>query len=597
MKRKFIANICTTIVVLTSLLITSCQNREELPKMPDVKNLSIGLKEQIIMANKVVAKKWSADNLGYLGMVYYSSNYYDRAAKCFDLAAEKSRKDWRWNYYLAFLKIELGESEIALNHLKRVLEINPDVTLATYRLAAIYRQKNKSEEAKTLLKELLERRLSDFRLPTTERTAYYPLPNYARYLLSRIYTDEKNYGEAEKELKKIISKDKTFGPAYKQLGLVYSAMGDSVKSDEYTVRSNDLVLYVDPVDTLMDRLALMSKSEIFLLKQVDNAINGFDSRWTYEILRVALENIPNNKYLIAKAVRQMMNMGLGHLVTSYLDQHFDDFKDSWSEMQSTAIALSDAGFKKEAQRFFRQAMLQNPTNIKAKSTLAGLMHQKGGMENQAYEYMQKLLKEFPDDENVLEDAIFMFISMNKETEAKVYLMRLENLTPNSAPLLSLKGYQKEVEGSWKKAIAFYEASLFKDEGSEFLVNRVGAIYERLQEWQKAITFYQQALKSFPNRSDLQERLGAILVNCPDEQLINLPEGINNAERAFYNSIYTLPVKVSAARTLAIAYHISGDDSQSGYYFNQAIQLAKKAKLAPEYIQSLAQLAHQWGVKF
>ena len=114
-------------------------------------------------------------------------------------------------------------------------------------------------------------------------------------------------------------------------------------------------------------------------------------------------------------------------------------------------------------------------------------------------------------------------------------------------------------------------------------------------FEKAITFYKKALLAYPNKSEIQERLGALYIAVPDEKLINLAKGIELSERAFYNSIYTIPIKVSAARSLAIGYHKLGDTKKSRYFFEQAIELATKANLSPQYIQSLSQLAKQFGV--
>jgi hypothetical protein len=93
------------------------------------------------------------------------------------------------------------------------------------------------------------------------RENYFPLQTYAMFRLVRIYTNSNCLDSAEMILKETIKMQWTFGPAYRLLGDVYTKKGNPDLGKEFIIRSNNVADYTPPPDTLIDRIALISRSD------------------------------------------------------------------------------------------------------------------------------------------------------------------------------------------------------------------------------------------------------------------------------------------------------------------------------------------------
>jgi len=567
--------------------------KNHIPDMPELTGMSEKLKTQIVEANQKAQKDVSSESIGELGMVYFSSDYYNEAIESFDLAAKRDGNRWEWLYYIGYLQSELGDAEKAAEYFKKVTSINSDVHLAWYRLAEVYQQTGKPELAEEILLNLLSRKAKEFVIKPKNRLTYFELPLYARNLLARVYMDMKKYDKAEEQFFKVINERKDFGQAYKQLGIMYKRIGQEEKADKYTTRSKDLVVFNFPVDTLLDNVTLISRSTGFVMKQIDVAIRGIDYRWTVEVINTALKNLDQDKYLVDKAVGQYLHMGLGRHALPFLDKHFEAFYDSWKDLEQMGVRLADAGYKKEALKYFNRVDEIDVDDIEKKVVIAGMFFEKLGEKQKAIDMMVNILNKEPNDEKTIEDAVFLFLISNEESLTDKYLAKLKSINPNNKRILLYKGIQAEFKGDINKAKDLYEKSFERNSDKEYLVQRLGSIYEKDKEWDKAIRFYKRAIDFFPNNSFLQERLGALLISSPEENLRNIEMGIEFAERAFYNCTYTNNSKVSAARSLAIAYHQLNNPGLSDYYINQAIDIASKARFDANYIRGLVSLSEQF----
>ena len=77
--------------------------------MPGKETITGVLKDQISSATRKAWLNPSSNNLGILGMIYHSCEYYDRAAECYRLAVKRNDSKWMWSYYLGYLNREMGE--------------------------------------------------------------------------------------------------------------------------------------------------------------------------------------------------------------------------------------------------------------------------------------------------------------------------------------------------------------------------------------------------------------------------------------------------------------------------------------------------------
>ncbi|MEM6699460.1 MAG: tetratricopeptide repeat protein, partial [Bacteroidota bacterium] len=422
----------------------------------------------------------------------------------------------------------------------------------------------------------------------------FPLQLYARIIRSKVYNSTNRAEMAEQDLKDICANHKTFGAAFRQLGMFYINKGEKDMGEVYQERANDLRVFNFATDTLMDRLSLISRSEAYVLKQIDNAMQGNDGKWSYELIKQAHENMPNSKYVLSKAIRQYSSIGMGKQALPLLDEHFEYFKEDYDEMLQIGIKLSGAGYRKEAAKYFEQAWSLEDQSPEQKATLAGMFLENAGMANRAIELMSTVAEANPDNETVLGDAVFLMLQTNQTDKAFQYFNSLKKQSPDNANIKIFQGIQAEKNGKIKEAISFFRAAYEDKPKNKFLKSHLSELYVQEQLWSPALEFFRSALEVDPNDSELQMYIGLLLVTCPDENLLNLKEGKEYSERAFYNSRYNINNRISAGRTLAIAHYQLEDRKNALFYINKTIQIAEQASVSESYIQELRNLAQRFS---
>lgn len=576
------------------LILNACNSeiKQNIPVMPDLSAASPQLKSQIESANKSALRKPNDKNLGWLGMVYYSSNHYDKAAQCFELATQQNREAWQWNYYRGSLHMELGESKEAAQQMQEVTLKQPQEWIAWYRLGDIYQQMDSTKLAEKSLKRITQLDTDKTYIKNTPRSTYYPLQVYAQVLLGKIHAKNNQEEKAEKELLNASNNYPTFGPAFRQLEVFYAQQGNPELGNKYRERANDLRVFNFPLDTLMDRLSLISCSEAYVLKQIDNAMQGNDTKWSYELIKKARENNPDSKYVLSKAIRQFCLMGFGEEAVPLLQDHIAIFNSDHDELVQIGILLADAGYRSEAQVYLSTALEIPNLTTEQQATIAGLLFTKTGEGKKSVEAMTEVALAEPKNSKIIGDATFLMLQMGNMEQAEKYFEQLKKLDANNSKVSLFRGILAEQSGDTRKAVVLFEKAYDADPKNKFLIQHLTQLYYQEELWSNAIAFFQKALKTFPNDAELQMQLGLLWVTCPDENLRNLVEGKEYSERAFYNSRYSNTNKVSSGRTLAIAHSQLGNTESARFYLDQTIDFAVKSGAPEGYIQNLRALAQQ-----
>lgn len=565
----------------------------KLPSLPGLSNSTVSMTEYISEINAQTVDDPSSENIGILAMVYHSNHFVEEAKTCYELAIKRDPKDWKWYYYLGSINRDLGDSENAIKNFKAVLEINPNAYMAGYYLGEAYLQMDSTPNAEDILKRISIMEKRSFIYKNTKRNSYFPLPVYADLLLSKLYVNINKDDLAEKQLKNLIEGQIAFGPAYRQLSNLYAQKGDQDLSDYYSERSNDLNIYTSPVDTLVDKLCFYSRSETYLLKQIDDAIRSSNSLWALELVTYGVNKVPESKYITSKAVNLFMDMSAMDRALPYLEKHLIAFKNNYEELIKVGMKLADAGNILQATIYFQEAEKAEDDKIKSKVTLAGMYFEKLAMREKALDMMKDLLETHPKNEEVLSGAIFLYLNIGEVEMAKVYLNQLEQLYPSNPDIFIFKGFISKNNGNEEESIPYFENAIKANSEKKFIINSLLEYYQKKSLWKKTMDLYVNALKKYPNDSFLQEAYGSFLISCPDPSLRNLELAKEYSERAFINKVYTLPTRISAGKSLAIAHFELGNKGKALYYISNSIQIAKRARFSEEYILSLESILNDF----
>jgi len=581
------------LMVLSFGLITLIRRpyTSNIPQLPASQISPAPVRDQISEARAKARRLPSDENLGMLGMVYHSSANYEQAAQCYRLASKRNPSAWIWNYYLAYLNLEMGNSEGVIELFSHVIERDPSVNHAWYYLGEEYRNLSKHDLAERSFAKIIDIQGTSSPGNQTSRYDYFPLGTYAMYQLARLYVDSDRLDLAERTLEEIIQKHRSFGPAYRLLSHIYRMKGDTSLSRRYGVRANDLVVFSSPVDTLVDRLVLLSRSELYLLKKIDEAEKSIYPEWAMKLVNHAMQYMPENPYLISKAIRICLMSGLDQQASSYTDQHLDFYRDNFTEMNNMGILFFQKRMYPESMKYLTRALELKPQDPEILNSLA-ICYWSMGQQDKSQEILDGLVIESWDNPDVLAKVMNLRYDLGEEEIASVYLGRLKQISPEHPKVLKLEGVMAEKRGDFQKAIALYIASMKKDPEDMSAIRNLGNILFRQKMWDQYIGHLRTALEYHPNDPYLLERLGSILVTCPDPTWRNTREGRDYSERAFIHTDSRSMTLVSAGRSLALAYAELGDKQSAWSVINMTLNVARRENVSPGYQDELTQIARR-----
>lgn len=586
----YIAGGAIGLIIIFFLLkfITDNQFSNNIPEIPNSNTLSIPVKKQISEAHDEAYRNPSAENLGMLGMVYHSSANYSQAAQCYELAIKRSKSGWIWNYYHGYLSMELGKSEAAIENFNSVIEKNPAIDLAWYYVGQEYKNLGENELAEKAFEKIILKKNITSDAKATTRNDHFPLRTYAMYDLSRIYFDTGHTDLAEETLKELIQKNYLFGPAYRLLGNIYNIKGNISLGKQYTVRANDLLNFSPPVDTLIDRLALLSRSELYLLKKIDEAERSMHSDWAVRLVNHGLQYMPDNQHLLSKAIRVYLWKRLNKKAIALTDQHISYFRENFNELRNTGLLFYQKGLYPQAIKYWNLALDLKPEEIKVQEYLAKCFYATGEKQK-VHKLVNELLEKNQDNPEVLADITSLLLQFGEKEKAVGHLTKLKQLIPSNPTVQKIAGEVAEANGDTQEAITMYESSFKGDPEDLQTIRKLGRLLTEQKMWNKSLSLYSKALKYHPNNPELLAKLGEFLINCPDPSIRNIEKGKEYSERAF--TYYDCPpdILVSAGSHLAYAYAMLGEKQKAITTISKAINIGRRQNISSSYQAKLENL--------
>lgn len=573
------------VLLLLIKLMLDIPFRSHIPSLPDLKVFSDTLRDQLKAASTKAYLNPTANNLGSLGMVYHSSANYEKAAECYKLAVKKNKSKWIWNYYLGYLNKEMGESANSIQSFEAVVNENPEAYNAWYYIGEGYQNIGSNEKAELSFKKIATLKEKILPQNSTTRIDYFPLRIYAKYQLARIYLSSGKPDLAEKTLQEILHDNRAFGAAYRLLGSIYNSKGNQQLSDKYVTRANDLTNYTSPVDNLIDKLALISKSDLYLMKQIDEAERDIYPEWAIKLLINGIRVMPENRYLISKAIKLFLKMGAVQQCLPYLNQHLSYFKDDVTEIKEVADLLEDNGAFEQSLVYYRRAVKLKPSDEELQSNIVLALYN-AGMKEKSLEYLNELLEKDKNNLEILTNGVFILLTMGENEKADEYLAALNQLAPTNPKVRQLTGMIAERDGKISLALDNYEKSFNGDPSDLATIQLLGDLTVRQQLWEKAINHYRKALENHPNEPYLLEKLGSLLISCPDTRLRKINEGMEYTERALDHKESSTETLLAAGSSLAEAYAAIGDKKTAITYLNTVIEMAQNNNAPKEYLANL-----------
>jgi tetratricopeptide (TPR) repeat protein len=575
------------ILVCVILIAWRFKERKALPDYPAFETVHPAVIKQVRDAGRRAWIYPSADNIGRLGMVYNANGFYDEAGWCYRMASALSGEEWIWDYYIGYIDAETGESASAAESLGRVIEKNPGNKHASLYLADALSNIGSTGEAEEIYRGLFSPNPDQSAEQKLPSTSYFPVSTYAGFRLARLYINDNRYDDSETVLKRLVEEQVRFGPAYRLLGHLYGLKGDSISSRRYILLANDHDEYTPPFDTLINRLAKISRSEAYLLKHIDDALHNNNSSYALQLCNRAIQYLPDSKVLLSRALYGYFALGYEEKALPYINTHFDYFREDFDELMSMAGVLAGEGYKDFALRYFERAKSLRPDNSRLALWLSD-----AGMRNEALILLNDQLTRNPDDAEALTDAVKLLIRLGNYEMAEEYLSRLKVADSGHPGYLKLSGVIAEHDGRIVDAIMMYEEACRQDPSDIEIVRYLAEVYKRQNMKDRAIAHYGDALSTFPNDPVLLEGFGSLLINSKDRSRDEIREGAWYAWRAFYNYMSDFQVILSAGKSLATAYTLTGESGKAAEIINSTLELAGEDFVTPDFFQYMDSLKRQ-----
>ena len=580
------------LIIVVGIVILRSSGTSLIPDLTDSSSLSVEVREQISSALKKAKLNPSAENIGALGMVYHSSANYEEAADCYSMSIEKDEEGWIWNYYLGYLNLEMGNSDAVTEQFMQVIQKDPGNKLAWYYCGSGFRNLREFGEAENYFRQIAQT------IPETTgrgrwiRSKQYTLETHATFQLARIYFDAGKYPEAQEILESLIESEPGFGPAYRLLSNLYSLEGNAEKSNILGHRANDLNTYSPPIDTLVNRLALISRSELYLLKKIDEAVNSMQIGLTMQLINQGMQYMPDNRFLISKAIRRFILLGSYDQAALFTEKHLELYADDFEELQAIGTSFFQNDIYPHAIQYLTNALALEPENKDIQKNLATCFW-KMDVKPQSYTLLSEIIENHPDDlETLAEVADLMLLELGETERSLEYLVILEHFIPSNARVQKMSAYMAERMGKTAEAIALYESSMKGNPEDRVTFRRLGDLYVSVQNWERAIEHYNTALEHHPNELYFLERLGTLLVTCPNTTLRDMENGKHYSERAFLHLSRIPTVTITAGRSLALSLDALGNKSGAQQVMRTTLAMAHQEELAPEMLVRLEELSRE-----
>jgi len=342
------------------------------------------------------------------------------------------------------------------------------------------------------------------------------------------------------------------------------------------------VPFSPPVDTLADQLTLMSRSELYLLKKIDEAGNNAYSNWALALTEQGLQYFPDNQNLVSKAIEVYIWKNLNQKATELTDRNINANINNYNELTLRGMMFFERGMYNEAKKYLSKAWELKSEDFEIFISLSYSLW-KTGDQQKAEEILTQAAETNLDNAENLAAITYAFLRIEKYEKAKYYLNRLKQLAPNHPRVQKISGKIAESNGDSMGAISMYESSFKGNPKDVETINSLGNLLIDKKLWVRFYQFYNEVISQNPNNPVFLEKWGTFYMACPDKSLRNLDEAIEYLNRAFIHISSPPHIVLSAGKNLSVALLIKRDKENALKAVNKTINYAQRNN-APQNVK-------------
>ena len=289
---------------------------------------------------------------GEMGVLYHAHHIYIPADSCYRIAARLAPEAFSWPYYLGYLMVQNSRPQQAAEAFEVALRIRPNYAPAKLRLADVYLDLGRLDQAETLYQAA--------RNPFTLRAALFGL--------GRVAMARKNPRLAVPLLEDALRLQPEASKIHYSLAMAYRALGDVALARRHLARFGEGKTEI--ADPQLDELAALATGVRPLLFGAIDAVHAGHHERAVALFRRALDKEPENVNARISLARSLYLTGQAVQARSQLEDALRRAPDHALGNFLLGVWLQGAGDRQAAVRHFQTTLDADPQHSGAHHFLA-----------------------------------------------------------------------------------------------------------------------------------------------------------------------------------------------------------------------------------
>jgi tetratricopeptide (TPR) repeat protein len=322
-----------------------------------------------LITQPTVSEKHLAEAYGHLGSLFHAHGLSESAMACYQSAQSHAPQAYRWPYLIGYLHQQNGQLERAADSYERALHLNPNYVQVKLRLAQVYLNLNRMDQADTKFQEVLAER---------------GLEAAAAFGLGKLALSRRRFAEAIEWFQDALSHQPHADRINYPLAMAYRGLGNTIEAQHYIRESGE----TDPTfpDSILEEIQALESGVRAHIQRALKALAAHQIERAAREFQAAVTLDPDNvatRVRLARTLHQQGNLTRAReeLLTALARE-----PDNVSAHYYLGLLVEEEGDEEDAIEHYQKALIGDPQHPGAHFYLANALLRRGAAANAARHY-------------------------------------------------------------------------------------------------------------------------------------------------------------------------------------------------------------------
>jgi tetratricopeptide (TPR) repeat protein len=312
-----------------------------------------------------------ADAYGDLGSLYQTHQLGQAAEQCFENAVQLAPDRFRWAYYLAWVALQSGRNELALQRFETARKLDSGYAVLTLRMADAWLDLNEQDQAQAAYQSIVD---------------VEGLQAASRYGLGQIALLRRDYAQAVDYLTQVLALDPAATRVHYPLAQALRALGqDDLAREHLAQRGNGLPAAADP---LVEELQALQSGARLHFSRAMKAVRKHDYAAAVTAFEQGLQRDPENPDARVSYARALYLAGDSDAARAALDAVLVAQPQHVTGRFLVAVLQEEAGATAAAVKDYTRVLELDPAHAGAHFYLGNVDFRQGRYDTAAEHYAQ-----------------------------------------------------------------------------------------------------------------------------------------------------------------------------------------------------------------